>query len=181
MCFKMKNFCSFTAEIFRVKNFIVSVCLCFAGKALDCLYKMGKEYGGKNGKKDSERHMKYLIKSVIKVGILYRNNQLNSEELKTAEMFRKKFQTACMTAISFFEVDFSFDRNFLSQQLMESSALYQQIVRRHLTQKSLDRAESVFQYYGNADFLDSVYKKENRPLLMTLVDCLNKMMDDGVL
>lgn len=43
-------------------------------------------------KKDAERLVKNIIKIVIKIGLLYRNNQFNADELKTIERFRNKFQ-----------------------------------------------------------------------------------------
>ncbi|XP_014668119.1 PREDICTED: tumor necrosis factor alpha-induced protein 8-like protein 1 isoform X2 [Priapulus caudatus] len=150
-----------------------------AGKALDCLYRMGKEYSG--NKKDAERHMKYLIKTVVKVGVLYRNEQLNDDEHRAADAFRTKFRTACMTAISFHDVDYSFDRQHLARLLADCGALMQAIVRHHLTAKSLERAALVFRYFGGEDFLESAYRKENRAQLSVLIACLNKMMDDGVL
>lgn len=43
-------------------------------------------------KKEAERLVKNIIKIVIKIGILHRNNQFNADELKIAERFRSKFQ-----------------------------------------------------------------------------------------
>lgn len=43
-------------------------------------------------KKEAERLVKNIIKIVIKIGILHRNNQFNADELKVVERFRSKFQ-----------------------------------------------------------------------------------------
>lgn len=43
-------------------------------------------------KKEAEKIVKNIIKIVIKIGILHRNNQFNADELKVIERFRSKFQ-----------------------------------------------------------------------------------------
>lgn len=43
-------------------------------------------------KKEAERLVKNIIKIVIKIGILHRNNQFNADEMKVVERFRSKFQ-----------------------------------------------------------------------------------------
>lgn len=43
-------------------------------------------------KKDAERLVKNIIKIVIKIGILHRNNQFNAEETAIANRFHSKFQ-----------------------------------------------------------------------------------------
>lgn len=43
-------------------------------------------------KKEAERLVKNIIKIVIKIGILHRNNQFSADELKTIDRFRSKFQ-----------------------------------------------------------------------------------------
>lgn len=45
-------------------------------------------------KKDAERLVKNIIKIVIKVSILQRNNQFNSDEAALADRFQSKFQVS---------------------------------------------------------------------------------------
>ena len=87
-----------------------------SGRLLDNIYKAAKEYFDK---KTAEKAIKHLIKTVIKIGILYRNDQFNAEEKQLAEDFKKKFRTVAMTLISFYEVDFTFDKNYLVKNLLE--------------------------------------------------------------
>lgn len=42
-------------------------------------------------KKEAEKLVKNIIKIVIKIGVLHRNNQFNAEETKAAERFQQKF------------------------------------------------------------------------------------------
>lgn len=43
-------------------------------------------------KREAEHLVKNIIKVVIKIGILHRNNQFNDDELRVADRFRTKFQ-----------------------------------------------------------------------------------------
>ena len=151
-----------------------------SARLLDNLYKIAKEYADK---KTAEKVMKDLIKTVIKIGILYKNNQFNRDELKTAENFKKKFHTVSMTVVSFYEVDFTFDKNYLHTSLNECSAMLKQLVERHLTEKSLGRIENVFGFFGNPVFLDTLFRSDSsyRELLGRIVNDINKMMEEGTL
>ena len=152
-----------------------------SSRVLDNLYKIAKEYSG--NKKIAEKVVKDLIKVVLKIGILYRNEQFNEEELNLAEQFKKKFRTVAMTVISFYEVDFSFDKNYLTKALNECSIMIKQLIKNHLTDKSTARVENVFGFFGNTEFLDAVFRPDSphRPLLGKVVTDLNTMMENNIL
>lgn len=152
-----------------------------SARLLDQVYRVAREYSG--SKKVAEKLMKDLIKTVIKVGILYRNEQFNREELEMAERFKKKFRTVAMTVISFYEVDFSFDKNFLSRALGECHSMLKQLVSRHLTDKSLGRIDNVFNFFSDTDFLDTMFRADSsyRPQLTKVVVDLNYLIDNNVL
>lgn len=61
------------------------------------------------------------------------------------------FQNTQMTIISFHEVDFSFDLGFIQKSLAESKAILKQIIERHLTDKSLNRVDEV---YNNQNIIE---------------------------
>ncbi|KAL1117836.1 hypothetical protein AAG570_004151 [Ranatra chinensis] len=146
---------------------------------LDNLYKMAKAYS--DNKKDAEKLIKNIIKIVIKVGVLYRNGQFSQEELRYAEKFKNKFHSAAMAVISFHEVEFSYDRNYLVSALRESHSCLGQLVGRHLTDKSMARIDSVFGFFANPGFLDAVFRtgSDHREMLAKLVQDMNKAMDEG--
>ena len=160
-----------------VKHFIDDT----SARLLDQVYKVSKDYSG--SKKTAEKLMKDLIKTVIKIGILYRNEQFNTEELELAERFKKKFRTVAMTVISFYEVDYSFDKNFLSRGLNECRAILRQLVERHLTEKSLVRIDNVFNFFCEPDFLEAMFRADSayRPQLKKMVIDLNSLIDNNVL
>ena len=152
-----------------------------SGKVLDDLYRIAKDYA--SNKKVAEKLMKDLIKTVIKIGILYRNEKFSSEELAIAESFKKKFHFVVMTCVSFYEVDFTFDRHFLSRSLNECCIMLKQLVVRHLTEKSLNRIDNVFQFFGSPDFLESIFNTDNsgNVILSRIVNDLHKMLEDGTI
>ncbi|XP_050296227.1 tumor necrosis factor alpha-induced protein 8-like protein isoform X2 [Anthonomus grandis grandis] len=146
---------------------------------LDNLYRLAKQYS--NNKKEAEKLIKNIIKVVIKLGVLHRNNLLSEEDLKLAEKFKSKFRMAGMTIISFYEVDFSYDRNYLVKALGESQKILKAIISRHLTDKSINRVESVFGFFANETFLDAMFKRdsEHREALGRVVNDLNRAIDNG--
>ena len=85
------------------------------GRLLDNLYKLAKEHS--KSKKEAEKLLKNIIKIIIKIGILYKNDQFNNEELKICDDFRNKFHFLTKSALSFYEVDYTFDKQHLSDSL----------------------------------------------------------------
>lgn len=147
-------------------------------KVLDMTYKIIKEY---SNKKDAEKMLKYLIKIVIKVGILYRNDQFNADELAMAESFKKKFHSLAMTVISFHEVEFTYDAAFLKMNVEECRQLLQSLISRHLTDKSKGRIDFVFQSFCDEGLMDVIFQPDGkcRDQMESIVKNLRKMMDEG--
>ncbi|XP_075235769.1 tumor necrosis factor alpha-induced protein 8-like protein sigmar [Lycorma delicatula] len=146
---------------------------------LDSLYHMIKMFS--ESKKEAESLIKNIIKIVIKVGILYRNGQFDNEESLRVVQFKKKFRSVAMAMISFYEVDFSYDRAYLLSALRELHAMLKVLVQRHLTEKSLLRIDHVFNFFSNPTFLDTVFKKNSEyfTLLSRFVGDLNRALDEG--
>eukprot|EP00102_Acyrthosiphon_pisum_P024511 XP_016661721.1 PREDICTED: tumor necrosis factor alpha-induced protein 8-like protein isoform X2 [Acyrthosiphon pisum] len=64
---------------------------------LDNLYRLAKIYTG--NKKESEKLTKNIIKIIVKLSILYRNDQFDSNELELANNFKDKFRELTMITI----------------------------------------------------------------------------------
>ncbi|KAL1509426.1 hypothetical protein ABEB36_004166 [Hypothenemus hampei] len=146
---------------------------------LDNLYRLAKEYS--KNKKEAEKLIKNIIKIVIKLGVLYRNNLLLENEQVLAHMLKGKLRKIAMGIISFYEVDFSYDRNYLMKALQEAKDILNSIICRHLTDKSLNRVESIFSFFGNEGFLDAIFNtnSEYRDTLGRVVADLNKAIENG--
>ncbi|XP_005300217.1 tumor necrosis factor alpha-induced protein 8 isoform X5 [Chrysemys picta bellii] len=146
---------------------------------LDELYRVTREYT--QNKKEAEKIIKNLIKTVIKLAILYRNNQFNQEEIALMEKFKKKVHQLAKTVVSFHQVDYTFDRIFLSKLLNDCREILHQIIQRHLTAKSHGRVNNVFDHFSDCEFLAALYNPFGpyKPHLQKLCDGVNKMLDEG--
>uniref|UniRef100_A0A1Q3FMY7 Putative tumor necrosis factor induced protein n=1 Tax=Culex tarsalis TaxID=7177 RepID=A0A1Q3FMY7_CULTA len=146
---------------------------------LDNVYRLAKAHSG--SKKEAERLVKNIIKIVIKIAVLHRNGQFNGDELKQADKFRAKFQTLQMAIISFYEVDYSFDLNYLLKSLQEVDTLLKSCVARHLTEKSMGRIQEVFEFFSDPSLLEMAFKQDSpyRDIMDKIVADLNKAMENG--
>lgn len=152
-----------------------------SSEILDELYKATREYT--QSKKEAHKIIKDVIKIALKVGILYRNNQFSPDEMETAERFKKKMNQAAMTAVSFYEVDYTFDRNILSELLLECRDLLHELVETHLTARSHSRIDHVFNHFADVAFLAVLYgsSEEYGRYLKTICQGINKLLEEGVL
>lgn len=145
---------------------------------LDSLYKLVRTFT--NNKKESEKIVKNIIKTVIKVGVLYRNDEFDDRDMTFAEQFKKRFHSAAMAVLSFHDVDYSYDRNYLLSALQEAHHCLRQLVQNHLKEKSLGRIDMVFNFFTNPNFLDSIFKRDSeyREILDKMVADINHAMDE---
>ncbi|XP_058146158.2 tumor necrosis factor alpha-induced protein 8-like protein 3 [Dasypus novemcinctus] len=152
-----------------------------SSEIFDELYKITREHT--HSKKEAHKIMKDLIKVAIKIGILYRNNQFNQEEIVIVEKFRKKLNQTAMTVVSFYEVEYTFDRNVLSQLLHECKDLVHALVQRHLTPRTHRRISHVFNHLADVEFLSTLYNLDGdcRPSLKRICDGIHKLLDEKVL
>ncbi|XP_030605565.1 tumor necrosis factor, alpha-induced protein 8-like protein 2 B [Archocentrus centrarchus] len=148
---------------------------------LDELYRVSKEYSG--NKSEAQKVIKDLIKIAVKIGVLFRNNRFNTEELGVAQDFKKKLHQGAMTAISFYEVDFTFDKTVMADILTSCRDLLLKLVNTHLTAKSHGRINHVFNHYSDPQLLTSLYNPDGpfRPNLTKICKGLNKLVEDGTI
>ncbi|EEB11106.1 conserved hypothetical protein [Pediculus humanus corporis] len=142
---------------------------------LDNVYRLAKSYHIPEIKMSCN-----IFKSQMNVSSKI-NNQFTSEEVKHAEKFKNKFHQAAMAVISFYEVDFSYDRTYLLKLIKECLSCLLQLVQNHLTGKSITRINHVFDFFSNPQFLDAIFKKntEHYEILGKIVGDMNKALDAG--
>jgi hypothetical protein len=144
----------------------------------DNLYTVAKRDTG--SKKEAEKLLKDLIKIAVKIGVLYRNNQFTKADMKIAETFRSQFKMTAMTIVSFHEVDFTYDRQFLTNSLTEAKKSLHGLIESHLTQKSHGRVDHVFDYFSNGDLLDKLFQNDAYKDVRTqMAEGLNKLIEHG--
>lgn len=147
----------------------------------DELHKVTREHT--HNSKEADKIMKDLIKVAVKIAVLYRHNQFNPEEMAIVEKFRKKLNQTAMTIVSFYEVEYTFDRNVLSQLLHECQDLVHKLVQRHLTPRTHGRINHIFNHFADVGFLSTLYSLEGdcRPSLKRICEGINKLLDEKIL
>lgn len=117
--------------------------------------------------------------------MLLRGEKFSSEEKENLMKIQKNLRTICMTLISFYEVDHTYDRNFVIKYLSDLEKLLSSLISKHLTDKSMSRVEQIFGVVKTGDFLDCIYvpKKnpEMREIMGKVVKDLNRCIETGVL
>lgn len=110
---------------------------------------------------------------------MQRSHQFRPSEAEKLEEIREALGTVAMTVVSFYEVDYSYDQEYLIGSLERCRSLLQELIKPHLTDKSSQRCDQVFDFLVYPKFLDSVfrYDSEHRPVLGMLVSDLNKALD----
>ncbi|KAH0511151.1 tumor necrosis factor alpha-induced protein 8-like protein 2 [Microtus ochrogaster] len=150
-----------------------------SSEVLDELYRVSKEYTHSRPK--AQRVLKDLIKVAVKVAVLHRSGCFGPEELALATRFRQKLRQGAMTALSFGEVDFTFEAAVLAGLLRECRDILLELVEHHLTPKSHDRIRHVFDHYSDPDLLSALYGPDFTQHLGKICDGLRKLLDEGKL
>ena len=148
------------------------------GRLLDNLSSLIRDYSG--SKKQAENILTDLIKIIVKIGILFKNNQFSTDELEMCNTFRQKFHFFVKSALSFYEINFTFDSEHLQNLLTEGQKLIQSIVQKHLTDKSKNRIDNIFNFCSSQDFIREIYKNDKYKVTMTvIVDDTRSLLDEG--
>ncbi|XP_053559135.1 tumor necrosis factor alpha-induced protein 8-like protein 1 [Bombina bombina] len=161
---------------------VVSALLDDSGSSvLDELYRALREHS--RSRKEAHKVIKNLIKVVVKVGVLHRNAQFSPDERHLLENLRKKIHALGMTAVSFQQIDFTFDRRFLANLLIDCRDILNQAVNRHLTAKTHNRINHVFGRLADQDFLTALYSPAEpyRTHLQGICTGINRLLEDGTI
>ena len=117
--------------------------------------------------------------------MLLRGEKFSPDERLSMIQIQKNLRTVAMTLISFYQVDHTYDRNFVIKYLTELQTLLNDLTRNHLTDKSVGMVEQIFGVVKTPDFLDSVYvpKKniEMREIMGKVVSDLNSCLEAKIL
>jgi len=174
---------SFANKFFSNKTVAKTLIDDTSSHLLDNLYLL--LYVFTKNKKESEKTTRNIIKISIKLGMLLRGEKFSSDEKQNMLKIQRNLRTVAMTLISFYEVDHTYDRNFVIKYLTELETLLKNLIINHLTDKSVSRVEQIFGVVKTADFLDSVYvpKKnvEMRDIMGKVVIDLNKCIEADIL
>jgi len=174
---------NFANKFFSNKTVAKSLIDETSGNLLDNLYLLLFVFT--KSKKESEKTTRNIIKIAIKLGMLLRGEKFSPDERLSMIQIQKNLRTVAMTLISFYQVDHTYDRNFVIKYLTELQTLLNDLTRNHLTDKSVGRVEQIFGVVKTPDFLDSVYvpKKniEMREIMGKVVSDLNSCLEAKIL
>ena len=115
--------------------------------------------GYMNSKKDASKLLKNLVKIIIKIAVLNRNDQFSEKEVQLMRKMHTKLKTTILTLVSFYEVDFTFDQFVLSKHINELRSQMHELVAVHLKDKSKGRINNVFDTLGDHEFLTAIFDK----------------------
>lgn len=151
------------------------------GIILNTLYSLIKEYCGQANK--SKKVVKYLIRILIKVGVLLKNNAFNEAESLLFSDFKTKYRTTALTFISFYEVKFTYDQQILQDLFKDIFDLLKQITRRHISSKSQEKINIVEETLRDKDMLDELFSGEEAKgigrHLFLICTRVKNLIDDG--
>lgn len=152
-----------------------------SSEVLDELYRATKEFT--RSRKEAQKVLKNLVKVAVKLALLLRGGQLGGDELALLQRFRQRARSLAMTALSFHQVDFTFDRRVLAAGLHECRDLLHQAAGPHLTAKSHGRINHVFGHFADCDFLAALYgpAEPYRSHLRRICEGLGRMLDDDAI
>ncbi|XP_048212805.1 tumor necrosis factor alpha-induced protein 8-like protein 2 [Perognathus longimembris pacificus] len=150
-----------------------------SGAVLDELYRVSKEYT--RSRAQAQRVLKDLVKVAVKVAVLHRNGCFAPGELALAARFRQKLRQGAMTALSFGEVDFTFEAAVLAGLLAECRDALLELVAGHLTAKSHGRIRHVFDHFADPGLLEALYGPDFTQHLGRICAGLRRLLDEGKL
>lgn len=121
------------------------------------------------------------IKIIMKIGLLYVNNQLSGSEVDLLQSILEDMHSLARTVITFHEDKKAYNNKQLSDLLQSCHNKICALIRNHLSDNSKARVDNVFSCFNNLSFLDNVFKKRKYENVMpVLVKDLRKLLDDGL-
>ncbi|XP_011814900.1 PREDICTED: tumor necrosis factor alpha-induced protein 8-like protein 1 [Colobus angolensis palliatus] len=152
-----------------------------SSEVLDELYHATREFT--RSCKEAQKILKNLVKMAVKLGLLLCWDQLGGEELALLWHFCHQAHFLAMMAISFQQVECTFDRQVLAAGRLECSDLLHQVMGPQLTAKSHSRINHVFGHQADCNFLAMLYSPAEPycSQLCRICEDLGRMLDKGSL
>lgn len=112
--------------------------------------------------RDAKTILNYLIKVIVKVVILHRNNQFNAQEEEIAGTFRIKFKDVRMRVVNYYETPCTYDKDALSKLAEECREVLQMLIQRHVRDKTKSRIDKVFSMFKDPDLMDDIFRPDGK-------------------
>ncbi|OZC12400.1 hypothetical protein X798_00031 [Onchocerca flexuosa] len=127
----------------------------------------------------AEKVVKNIIKLVIKLGVVLRNEKFTTEQLNQLAKIQRQMRQLCLTVISFGKVAFSYDYTYLNALLKETYHCLVSLVEQILSSKSKQRLDMIFEHLCKDSVLNSLFRAdgEHRKLLPKVIMDLESLID----
>ena len=134
-----------------------------------------------DNKKFAEALINDMIKIIVKIGILTRNEQFNADELKLCADLSQNMTMFVKNLISFYEIEYSSDASFLNTSLQKIQVIIKDIIKRHLTDKTLQRVDRIFAFFIDVKFWDQILhnKLKYDPILQPMIKDAKQLLETG--
>ncbi|VDK77168.1 unnamed protein product [Litomosoides sigmodontis] len=145
-------------------------------RLLDHLYQILKTV---HNKIIAEKVVKNIIKLVVKLGVVMRNEQLTTEQQNQLVKIQRQMRQLCLTVISFGKVAFSYDYAYLNALLKETYRRLLPLIEQILSVKSKQRLDMIFEHLCKDLVLDSLFRVDGQhwKLLPNVVTDLEVLID----
>ncbi|CAH8488333.1 unnamed protein product [Schistosoma margrebowiei] len=131
--------------------------------------------------KDVKQLYKYLIKTIGKIGVISKQQNLTEEDYTNINEIKEKSRTIGLTLISFAQTEYTYNYNFIKEQLDDCKEIICHAVSSYLSQKSIERIKHVFNVLSSNEFLDSVYDEKadeiKKAHLHNLIKCISLLLE----
>jgi hypothetical protein len=132
-------------------------------------------------KSETKQVMRPLIKTAAKFGVILRNNGLDEEQKAFARSVKSQLRTTSLTFISFVRMDYTYDRQFLIDSLIQCQQNMRRCAAGVLSEKSHERINFVFSKLTDPKLLDAAFSPsatpEQRTALTAFADDLERVLE----
>ncbi|CAG9536057.1 unnamed protein product [Cercopithifilaria johnstoni] len=127
----------------------------------------------------AEKVVKNIIKLIVKLGVVMRNEQLTIEQQNQLAKIQRQMHQLCLTVISFGKVAFSYDYAYLNALLKETYRRLLPLIEQILSGKSKQRLDMIFEHLCKDSVLDSLFRADGQhwKLLPNVVMDLEVLID----
>ena len=95
-----------------------------------------------------------MIKISVKIGMLQRGEKFSQEEKEQLIQIQMNLRVVAKSLITFHQLEHTYDRSFLTMYMEELETSLKNLVRPHLTDKSVRRVEQVLRQLSTLMIID---------------------------
>merc|ERR1712226_256068 len=131
-----------------------------------------------NEKKVVEKRFKRTYKTVIKLGILPKNDVITTEEKQHLDRLTQHMEMLAEVTVKTFRDKVAYDYEMISGLVNTVGEEANALLSNHMTSKNLNKLAEIVQYFGSRDFLDLAYNKtySHNDIMASILENLADLM-----